>query len=232
MKSQSPNESLETDCCGSGSIVMWFHKLALVLAALALFIAALDWHTAEGPRARVSMGILSYRTSDNGPVLPVFLGLTNTGPTTIRCDSSFLSGGAWVRVELPGGWAVRALNPIAMVSLLPDLLRPGSNTSATVLLPPDALRWQVVYRVRTASLRDRVLSRLGSKWRNRLYPLCQRLLSAKEGPEQEMRSSVFECPLSARSLDGGRTSSLFDSNNLLPFGTPSRSSTCLGPNAF
>jgi hypothetical protein len=204
-------------------VVMWFRKLALVLAALALLIAALLWRVAEAPRARavVSMGILSYRISDKGSVL---LGLTNTGSTTIRCDSSILSGDAWVRVELPDGWTVRGLDPIAAVSLLPGLLRPGSNTSASILLPPDALRWQVGCKVRTASLRDRVLSRLGNKWGRRLNPLCQLLLSAKEGPEQEVKSTVFECPLSRRDL--------FYSNTLFPSVTPPRGSTRLGPNAF
>lgn len=202
---------------------MWSSKHWLAIPAFGLFVALMLWLACASSRRipTISIGVLSYDISYKGPFVPALVGLTNTSGATIRCDNLTLNGDAWVRVETVSGWAVRTLDPTAVVSLLPGWLRPGSNTSARLLLPPETLRWQVGCKVRTASMRDSLLSKLPAKWRNRLHPLCERLLSGKEGPKQEMTSGVFECP-----------TRFFAAPTLFPSSNDSRGSTAVGPNAF
>jgi len=208
--------------------IMPYRKLVLIFVTLVLLATSL-WLMRESlsPPTQVSTSILEY-SFDNLPVL----GLTNTGRTTLQCRNSIFNGDVWLRVQTPNGWDVRTLDFIAAASLLPGMLKPGSNTCATILLPSNAIRWQLGYNVRTASLRDDVLSRLGNKWGKRLDPVCKRLFSSKEGPELEIRTEVFECPLRGRGLAGGGSRPLFSPKDLSPFGTRSQDSTPLGPNAF
>ena len=181
----------------------------ITLSAGAALMVLASRHPA---RPVVSIGILSYTNWGKSPSICARVGLTNTGRVTIKFNQMNYR----VRIESPRGWSQEQpecyltsgwvswdFGPFAVTTLMPALLKPGSNTSATILLPADTLRWQVGYKVRTASLRERVASRIPAKWQRRLYPICQRLLSDKPGPEQEVLSGLFECPRNdAASLDG------------------------------
>src|SRR5437879_6257891 len=124
------------------------------------------------------------------------------------------SADAWVRTESRAGRTTRDVGPLALATLL----RPGSNTTTSIALPSDTLRWQVAYKVRSASLRHRVVSRIPDKWRLRLYPLYVRLLPDQQDREQEIRSALFESPHEPPPVDGG-TPLLFGSEALWPAST-------------
>jgi hypothetical protein len=171
---------------------MQTRRIAAVLVALSLMIAVPVWLSAVRPAARplISIGVLSSRWG-KPPSFSVRVGITNTGSTTIRYNQMNFDANAWVRTKSRSGWATRDIGPLTGLPWMPALLRPGSNTYAIILLPPDTVRWQVGYRIRTASLRDRVTSRIPGKRLSRLRPLCERFLSSREGPEQQIRSGLF-----------------------------------------
>jgi hypothetical protein len=163
----------------------------------------------------MSIGVLNYIWSET-PSLLVRVGLTNIGQATIQYNQLNFGGEAWVRAESASGWAVRDAGLLAACPWYPGLLAPGSNISAIILLPPDTLRWQIGYKIRTASLRSLVASKIPRAWRNRLDPLCQRFLSGKEGPEEEVSSGLFECPPNFARLGDGEIKFPFDSEGFLP----------------
>src|SRR3954462_6741953 len=127
--------------------------------------------------------------------LCAIIAITNTGHLTINNKLPDFSDADSMRVESPRGWTI---GEHARVMLLGDpmnqTVRPGSGMSALVCLPKETLRWQVCYKVSTASLRQRLLSRVPAKWQGWLLPLCNRFVSDKPGPEQEVWSPVFEIP--------------------------------------
>jgi hypothetical protein len=203
---------------------MRFRNFSLTLLVIGLLIALVLWVSSASPAAtpNISFGVLGYHPTAKGPFLTVLVGLTNTSRLTIRCDNHVLNGDAWVRAESSDGRVFQSLDPTAIVSLLPRLLRPGSNTSATLLLPGDALRWQFGCKIRTASQRERVLSSLPPNCPGPIRTICQWLASPKEGPLQEVRSSYFECPPRAT----------FVPTPLSLSPSASRRPSALGPNAF
>jgi hypothetical protein len=181
--------------------------------ALALLMVAFLWGSAVRPIARpsIAIGVLSYRGSRSAVVR---VGITNLGHAAIRYNEPNFDPDAWLLTVSRSGLAIRDVGP---VNGRPKraLLQPGSNTVAFVWLPPDTLRWRVAYKVRHASLRQRVESAVPGKWRSLLYPLCDHLLSDREGPEQEIQSSRFECP---PTVDGGM-GILFGSETFWPAAT-------------
>jgi hypothetical protein len=192
-------------------------RLAIIFASLAFVTFALLYLLARRPAAKppISIGVFSYDSWGKGPSLTVRIGITNTGRTAIRYNQVNFSGDAVLRTESRKGWTIRDIGPLAMLPLMRALLRPGSNTSAFISLPSNTLRWQVSYHVRAASLRDRVVSRIPAKWHGRLYPLCKRWLSDKEGPEKEIASDVFECP-SVLKISNDEGPPIFDSDPFSP----------------
>jgi hypothetical protein len=195
-------------------------KVAFIVAIVAVLIVLLLGLKAGRPEAKlaVSIGVLSYGAWGQADYC-VRLGLTNTGPATIRYSQFNINGSGWVLAESPTGWAVRDIGPSAGFPYRPELLRPGSNTFGIISLPSDTLRWQVGYKLSAASVRERVVARIPGKWRNRLYPLCQRLLPGKEGPEQEIQSQVFEGPHKDLETVSGEFPFLLDAGSLLPTDT-------------
>jgi hypothetical protein len=174
---------------GTGSLVrsvMRRYRTISVLSAFVLLIATMVWLLAERPSAKpvVAIGVLSYR---NGSVC---VGITNVGRTTIRYNELNFDPDGWVLTQSPTGMATRGM-PAG--PLRPRLLMPGSNTVASIWLPPDTLRWTVAYKVRNASLRKRIESKLPGTWGSRLDVLCGRFFSDAEGPEEEIQRD-FECP--------------------------------------
>lgn len=176
--------------------VMRWHRIITISAAFALLMGALAWFVTRRQitTPAIAIGILGYSSWGKGPSLAVSVGITNTGRTTIRYNKINFGGDASVRAELQNGWVTRDIGPMALLPWMPALLRPGDKTKANLMLPKGTLRWQVCYRVRGASLRECVASRIPPKWRGRLRPLCERLLSGREGPEREIVSELFDCP--------------------------------------
>jgi hypothetical protein len=184
-------------------------SIVAILVVLELLVAALLWIWAVRqtgrPRPAISIGVLAYEPwAGKGPSLLVRVGITNTGCRTITYNQINFDGDAWVRTESPSGWTTRDNGPFALLPLLPELLRPGSTTIVLIYLPEGTLRWQVGFKVRTASLSERVNRRIPAKWYRRLHPLCERYLSNKE-QEQDVQSGVFECPHNQQhSADGSQ----------------------------
>ena len=90
------------------------------------------------------------------------------------------------RLDAAGNWRV---------ILSPRLLQPGSNTIFTIVLPPDTLPWQAGFRVRAVSLRELAAWNLNGRVFARLWPLWRLVLPDNKGPEQEIRTALFEMPL-------------------------------------
>jgi hypothetical protein len=155
---------------------------------IAGFVGLVLRHPASKPA--ITIGVREYKSS-----VAVILEITNTGRTTIRYSPGNFDPDAWVQAVSQKGWTSRrSIGPLAGMVSMSALLRPGSNTFALIVLPRDTLRWQVGYKVRAASLRRRVQSRMPAKLWNALRPFLERILSDKEGPEREVVSPVFDCP--------------------------------------
>lgn len=179
-------------------------SLTGILAVLAIVLVALLWFLARRPAAKpaISIGVLSYKPwARTAPDFSVRLGITNTGRITIRYNQVNFSGHAVLRVESHKGWATRDIGPGAVFGVMSALLSPGSNTTAFILLPSNTRRWQITYQFRAACPRDRIMSKIPAKWRGRFRPLCERLFSGREGPEQEIVSDMFELPYPMRPSD-------------------------------
>jgi hypothetical protein len=161
-------------------------RIISVLSVFVLLIATVVWLVPERPASKpvLAIGALSYR---NGSV---WVGITNVGRTTIMYNELNFDPGGWVLTQSPAGIATRG-TPAG--PLKPRLLMPGSNTVASIWLPPDTLRWTVAYKVRNASLRKRIESTLPGTWGSRLDALCGRFFSDAEGPEEDIQRD-FECP--------------------------------------
>jgi len=190
-------------------------KGILLVSSIVVIALVSVWTGRSTKKPSISIGVLSYDLWGKGPAFSVRLGVTNTSRTTIRYNQLNFSGDALLRTESQRGWTTRDIGPGAVFPLMPALLPPGSNAPAFILLPADTLRWQIRYPVRAASPRDRVMSRLPPKWRGRLRPLCERVFSAKEGPEQQIASDVFELPLVLRARSD-ETPAHFDSDPFPP----------------
>jgi len=178
----------------------------LILAGAGVaIVAAFLLHSLAGPSARptITIGVLSY-TNYGGPILSVRVGVTNVGRVTIRYNPIYFSKDAWVRTESTKGWRTNDIGPYADAPTQPLLLKPGSNTFAALLLPPGTLRWQVGYKIRAASLRERVTLNMPRAWRGYLHPVLIHFLSSREGPEREIESPLFDAPhVEPPSVDGG-----------------------------
>lgn len=135
---------------------------------------------------------ISY--DQEGRNISVRVGITNTGHVALRYNRINFDANARLRVESQTGWTNRDIGPFALMPYLSAVLKPSERTEAIILLPGGTLHWQVTYKTRAASFRQRVVASLPSNWFPRLYPLCKRFLSDREGPEREMSSAVFECP--------------------------------------
>ena len=198
--------------------------LASILAALTIGLVALLWFLAQRPAARptISIGVVSYEgRGRNGAASLARLGITNTGRTAICYDPfDFSAGARQLRIESQKGWRVSSGTGLR-VGFLEGMfvLRPGAHTTAFVTLPSDARRWQITYRVRSASPRERVLSRIALKWRERLRPFCERHFSGAEGPMEEITSDVFEVPCVLRPSEDERQSSS-EMEPLFPLSAP------------
>jgi hypothetical protein len=192
-----------------------------IFTALALLMFAFLWGSAVRPFARpsIAIGVLSYSGPGNDFV---HVGITNLGLTAIRHSGPIFDPDAWVLTASRTGLATRGVGPVGGGRWPRVLLRPGSNTVAYVWLPPGTLRWRVAYRVRHASLRQRVESAVPDKLRSLLYPLCDRLLSDTEGPEQEIQSGRFECPHNEPPTVDGGMGFLFSSDTFWPAATEAR----------
>ena len=140
-------------------------------------------------QCNLSIGVLQYQYLSPAGIT-VYVGITNTGNSTIRYNRTAFSE-AQVREQFPWGWRRGSNRPISLVPGTPELLKPGAHTEALVALHRDMVRWQVIYSIRSASLRDRILARLPAKWRSYASPILGRVLSGKEGPDTEVQSNVF-----------------------------------------
>jgi hypothetical protein len=170
-------------------------RLTITVAILGLLIAGFVGLVLRLPASKpdVTIGVRAYNHWGSES-LDVCLGITNTGHVAIRYNRCNFDSNAWVRTESENGWTNGDIGVIARVPSSQMLLCPGSNTFALLVLPPDTLRWQVGYRTRVASIRERVILRIPSKLRGILDPICKRVLSDKGGSQWEIRSPVFECP--------------------------------------
>lgn len=166
----------------------------IIFIAASLFAAVVLINVLAAPPSHCNLGIgvLQYQYLSPDAVT-VLVGITNTGNLTIRYNRRSFSE-AQVREQFPWGWRRGSNRPISLVPGTPELLKPGVHTDAFVALHPDMVRWQVIYSIRSASLRDRILARLPAKWRGHASPLLGRVLSGKEGRETEVQSDVFEPP--------------------------------------
>ncbi len=199
-------------------------RAVLAAAAALLTLALLWFAVLRSAAApRIAIGVVSYRLWDGrAPQIPfrlgtpgtgfrtlqfepiiydrdgrnisVRVGITNTGHVALRYNRINFDGNAQLRVESQTGWTNRDIGPFALMPYLSAVLNPGEHTEAIILLPAGTLRWQVSYKTQAASFRQRVVASLPSKWFPRLYPLCKRFLSDREGPDREITSAVFECP--------------------------------------
>ena len=148
--------------------------------------------------ARVSLANLGRASvSYNEGGLAVGFDAFNTSRSKGRASVSYKLGGlagpdGWLGAESSRGWTLRE---IGGVILSRRLLQPGSNAVFTIVLPPDTLRWQAGFRVRAASLRELAAWNLRSKWFARIWPLFRLVLPDNKGPEQEIRTALFELPL-------------------------------------
>jgi len=146
---------------------------------------------APSPRYKIGIGVLKY--IQNGPSITVLVGITNTGDSTIRYNQANISE-ARGRTETQRGWSTVNNSPTSLLPGTPTLLAPGSWHIDLVALDRDMLRWQITYKIRSASLRDRVFVRFPAKSRTYARPILRRVLPGKEGPEKEVQSEVFERP--------------------------------------
>src|SRR5205085_787670 len=137
-------------------------RLTLISAALVLLIGGFVWLVREHRPARlaIAIGVIDHRSWGQGPSSAVRVGITNTGRAIIRYNQMNFGGDASVRIESRNGWATRDIGPGALFPWMPALLKPGSNTSAVIPLPEGTLRWQICYKIRAASVRERVVSRI------------------------------------------------------------------------
>jgi len=166
-------------------------KMALVLALLA-FAGIVSIEIAARPptdRPVISISILGY-TNWHEYVCPR-VRLTNKGSSSVSYDGQATGPSGWMKVELTNGWADE---PLSSMTGATELLRPGSSIVFYAVVPKNALRWQFGFLVRTASLRERAYFRVLGGWWNQVHPICEwpRLLPHKTGPEQEIRSEVFD----------------------------------------
>jgi len=135
--------------------------------------------------------ILGY--TKQGDLLCARVSLANLGRASVSYKLGGLAGpDGWLGAESSRGWTLRE---IGGVILSRRLLQPGSNAVFTIVLPPDTLRWQAGFRVRTASLRELAAWNLRSKWFARIWPLFRLVLPDNKGPEREIRTALFELPL-------------------------------------
>jgi hypothetical protein len=190
-------------------------SIIAIFTALALLIFAFLWGSAVRPIARpsIAIGVLNYGRESRGFV---HVGITNLGYAALKYKDYTFDPNAWVLTVSRTGIATRGIG--VADGGMRRLLWPGSNTVASIRLPPDTLTWRVAYKVRNASLRQRVESAVPNKWRSLLYPLC-RLLSDREGPEQEIQSGRFERPHSEPPTVDGGMGLLFGSDTFWPAAT-------------
>ena len=142
-----------------------------------------------------NLGRASVSYNEGG--LAVGFDAFNTPRSKGRASVSYKLGGlagpdGWLGAESSRGWTLRE---IGGAILSRRLLQPGSNAVFTIVLPPDTLRWQAGFRVRTASLRELAAWNLRSKCFARIWPLFRLVLPDNKGPEQEIRTALFELPL-------------------------------------
>ena len=190
-------------------------SIIATFTALALVMVAFLWGSAVRPFARpiIAIGVLNYGRESSGFV---HVGITNLGHAAIRYSEFTFDPSGWVLTISRTGIATRGIGVTDL--RMRGLLRPGSNTIASIRLPPDTLGWRVAYKVRNASLRQRVESAVPNEWRSLLYPLC-RLLSDREGPEQEIQSGRFERPHNEPPTMDGGMGLLFGSDTFWPAAT-------------
>ena len=193
-------------------------RTAPFLAVLAIAIVACLGIVAVRPSAKPSISVTILGYTMHGNRLCARVSLTNLGRSSVcynegglavgfdmfntsrskgRASVSYIAGDlagpdGWLGAESSRGWTQRE---IGGVILSPRLLQPGSNTIFTIVLPPDTLRWQAGFRVRAASLRELAAWNLRSKWFARIWPLFRLVLPDNKGPEQEIRTALFELPL-------------------------------------
>lgn len=167
------------------------------------------------PGPVLSIGVLDYSSIGKGSAIAARMGITNTGRTAIKC-TPLNGGGAWVSTEAES-WSGRTSRHIRGWPLIVGahvLLKPGSYTFVTIPLPPDTLRWQFSFKIRAASLSETVANALPPKWGSKRYPICARLLSNREGPEQEITTGVFEISFNGPLVIDGWTPPQFGSEPL------------------
>ncbi len=180
---------------GSGKTLpaMRTRRTAFLLAVFVLcVVVCLRFVTIRPPaKPAISVTILGY--TKQGDLLCVRVSLANLGRASVRYNAGGVFGpDGWLGAESSRGWTQRE---IGGVILSPRLLQPGSNAVFTIVLPPDTLRWQAGFRVRAASLRELAAWNLRSKWFARIWPVCRLVLPDNKGPEQEIRTALFELPL-------------------------------------
>ena len=168
-------------------------RTAFLLAVFVLcVVVCLRFVTIRPPaKPAISVTILGY--TKQGDLLCVRVSLANLGRASVRYNDGAVFGpDGWLGAESSRGWTQRE---IGGVILSPRLLPPGSNAVFTIGLPPDTLRWQAGFPVRAASLRELAAWNLRSKWFARIWPVCRLVLPDNKGPEQEIRTALFELPL-------------------------------------
>ena len=185
--------------------LLWFTVLRSTAAPrIAIGVVSYRFWDGRAPEIRFRLGTPSagFRTVPFEPIvydrdgrnISVRVGIINAGHVALRYNRINFDGNARLRVESPTGWTNRNIGPLAGLPYLSAVLKPGERTEAIILLPAGTLRWQVTYKARAASFRQSVVASLPPKWFPRLYPLCKRFLSDREGPDREITSAVFECP--------------------------------------
>ena len=168
-------------------------RTAFLLAVFAVGVVVFLRFVAIRPPAKpaISVTILGY--TKQGDLLCARVSLANLGRASVSYNEGGLAGpDGWLGAESSRGWTLRE---IGGAILSRRLLQPGSNAVFTIVLPPDTLRWQAGFRVRAASLRELAAWNLRSKWFARIWPLFRLVLPDNKGPEQEIRTALFELPL-------------------------------------
>jgi len=168
-------------------------RTAFLLAVFAVGVVVCLRFVAIRPPAKpaISVTILGY--TKQGDLLCARVSLANLGRASVSYNEGGLAGpDGWLGAESSRGWTLRE---IGGAILSRRLLQPGSNAVFTIVLPPDTLRWQAGFRVRAASLRELAAWNLRSKWFARIWPLFRLVLPDNKGPEQEIRTALFELPL-------------------------------------
>lgn len=180
--------------------------LGIVAACFALLLA-LAWQHPPSSAPAASITLLGYTNfTMSNPDTNVFvypgrgrwlvarMKLKNEGESSIAY-------GAWC--DEPYGWATAQTAQGSTNGYLAprftggtSVLRPGSNATFWVCLPPDTLSWQCGFAVETASVRERAISRMCRLrlW-SPLQPLCfwsLRSLPNKPGPEVQLNSGPLE----------------------------------------